>query len=275
MPERVAIIVALQAISWIPLPYKLPPAPYRQGDVPWAHDVEQHQLDSLGNIYLPGKPLMMLGPRHLHHKPSVRDLDEVGGAGAAGAGARCDGDGDAGASDAGAAAAAVATIATTTASGNSGSLSAHDKQYRQQQLRRQHQQKLLEQQTNAIPNSVSDKPSLLKRNSSGYGSSGRGSATAQWSWKAGAGWQPYDGPTTDALECAHGRFFACKHTNANPDPFTKVEVSGGRHVNLAAMLQVVTAAPGRTRHVRRRGPAPRTSDGGARGKPLHSRDTWI
>ena len=237
-----------QAVSWIPLPYELPPAPYRPQDIPWAVDDAQHRPDCLGNSYVPGQPLML-------HGPQVHDR------GATGHG--------------------------HTAQGGSRVSSLHDQQYRQQQLQRQRQQTLQQQQGVqgiVIPShagqrsthssqdgGVSDAASI----GSGTPLAGTGSS-AQWCWKAGAGWQPYDSRTTAALEQAHSQFFVCKHNGTNPGPFVKVDVGGGRHVNLAAMLQVVTATPGRTRHVRRTGPPPRAyaRGDGAGGTAVHLRDTW-
>ena len=140
--------------------------------------------------------------------------------------------------------------------------SVHEQQYRQQQLQRQHQQKVRQQQRQA-----GESKQHITQDAAAGG--------AKWSWKAGAGWQPYDRETSEALEQCHERFFACKLDGSDPGPYVKVEVGGGRHVNLTTMQQVVTATPGRTRHVRRRGPAPRAC-GGEGGKPVvHSRDTWI
>jgi hypothetical protein len=222
---------ALQAISWVPLPYKLPPAPYCDKDIPWAHDSEQHQPDCLGNFFMAGQTLTMHGP--------VRDR----------------------------AAGGTSAVAKRDSGGSYPNPKVHEQQYRQQQLQRQHQQKLQQQQSSqagASNQHVSqdDAAGSVK------------SIAAQWSWKAGAGWQKYDSKTSATLEQCHGRFFACKLSGSDPGAFVTVEVGGGRHVNLATMQQVVTATPGRTRHVRRRGPAP-SAYGARANNPVHSRDTWV
>ena len=227
--------VELQTISWIPLPYELPPAPYRQEDIPWANDIEHYQPDHLGNTFVPGQKLVTSTDQHVHNRPPVNDR----GATATGA-------------------------------------SVHEQQYRQQQLQRQRQQKVRQQPTaRSSQQRGCDGGSSMRRDSSSNDSSAGGPTPAQWWWKAGTGWQAYDGRTTAALERSHAQFFACKQEGTDSGPFVAVEVGGGRHVDLTTMLQIVTAAPGRTRHVRRRGPAPRTSGRGAVGKPIHSRDMWI
>ncbi len=216
-------------ISWIPLPYELPPTLYGVEDIPWANDGDQHQPDCLGNLFVRGQ---------LVEGPPVHDQ-----------------------------AAGGHSIVARRGSGGS---SVHERQYRQQQLQRQHQQKLRQQPSGQC--GASSQHSTMRDTAKNTTN-----IAAQWSWKAGAGWQPYDSKTSAILEQCHGQFFACKHNGSDPGPFVQVEVGGGRHVNLATMQQVVTAAPGRTRHVRRRGPAPRGGEGGGGGggKPVHSRDTWV
>ena len=175
-----------------------------------------------------------------------------------------------------------------TAQGGLRVSSLHDQQYRQQQLQRQRQQTLRQQQNaqgivtpshgsqRSTHSSQDDGVSNAASIGSATGLAG-GSSSARWCWKAGAGWQPYDSKTTAALEQSHSQFFACKHNGTDPAPFVKVDVGGGRHVNLRAMLQVVTAMPGRTRHVRRCGPPPPAYAGGdgADGTTIHLRDTWV
>ena len=322
-----------EVISWIPLPYSIPPAPYRQQDVPWANDDPQRERDWLGNSWPVGADGVVVTRGHAAPPPQIFGGDGSGGSG----------------------------------SQQGAAVSVHQQQHRQQQLQRQQRQlqkksappqpalhqRNLPQQQQQLKNlarggssggggggggaamlsdrgsqddhgaaaAASSQPHVAVsttdstgqgrgrgggggaslgsdprrtghgstggRTSSGGGRGSSGSSppssgsvsssgSAQWSWKAGAGWQPYDSVTTTALERSHGHFYSCKRDGSDPGPHLCVEIGGGRHVNLAQMLQVVTASPTRTRHVRRRGPAPSGFGAGASGGgAVHARDKWV
>ena len=122
----------------------------------------------------------------------------------------------------------------------------------------QHQQRSSSQPSQRRPQQPSQ-PAQAPTGAGVGAGAGAGQAAAQWLWRTGAGWQPYADDVARSLETAF-MLFQTQTAGAGPQGFSLVDIGGGRHVDLSAMRQVVTASPNRTRHVRRVPPG--TASGG-------------